>query len=601
MVRARALFETENYLTALQVLRNTPAKGASAETHAYLGAAYLHLHLYQAALREFQTASRGAPGRLDPWIGLAVVHMRLGDEAMALEGAQKAVRVDNRSTDAWLVLGRAHWFQRTFSEAETAALKVHELDPSNLSATELLLRIYFEQNDPEKFQKLLDDTPKPNRPIQDLAVQFAVRRGEFRRAWELRIGFERRGIESRILRSELALMREPDRTDLYPALIRDLVKAGRFKEAIAAGRAYRGNVAMDLEMGKAHWLAGDRDRAVEAWLKAAGGRTHKLSAKAGLAAITGQRSHWIEAFDAEWPERDYFILAQVEGAIQNPSPLIKALAYRYAGLFDAEFFNKSAQQALLVLDEDPQQFDALMTLVTSYVRLGRIDDALRYAQHGRDLYPGRAEVWSRLGEIALGKGEHDKAAESMETALRLDPDNPSYLYNVGWLLDQLDRDDDAARFYERAMSASPLSFEAMNNLALIEGSRGRQDRALRLLNRAVDANPENEAAYFNRANYHAERRAWRDALADYQRAQSLNPGNAFAAVESGRIQLEMGNTERAIESLNRALENDPNAYDAYVLMSEAYERMGRSHEASAALEEAKRIRPEAMPAEGESR
>src|SRR5262245_49912746 len=79
VVRGKALFETENYLSALQMLRNVPAGSTGPETHAYLGAAYLHLHLYAAALEEFKAASLQNPGVLDPWVGLAVVHLRLGD------------------------------------------------------------------------------------------------------------------------------------------------------------------------------------------------------------------------------------------------------------------------------------------------------------------------------------------------------------------------------------------------------------------------------------------------------------------------------------------------------------------------------------------
>ena len=601
MARAKALFETENYLSALQILRTTPAARGNSETHAYLGAAYLHLHLYQAALREFQTASNRAPGTLDPWIGLAVVYLHLGDGQKALEGARKAVSVNRDSMDAWLILGRAHWFQRSFGEAEAAAMKVRELDPAGLLASELLLRIYFEQNEGEKFQMLLDEIPKPNRSIQDLAVQFAIRRGEFRRALELRTRFDRREIESRVLRSELALKREPERIDLTLPLIRDLIKVGRFDEALAAGRSYRGGAAIDLEMGKAHWLAGDRAGALAAYSRAAASRTHKLSAEVALAVLTGRPGHWTEAFRAEWPQRDYFILAQVEETLESSSPLVKAMAYRYAGLFDTTFFNKSAEHALTALDEDPDGFEALMTLVTSYFRLGRLDDAFRYADRSRQLYPRRAEVWSRLGEIALGRGEAGRAAEYMETALDLDPNNPSYLYNAGWLFDQLDRHEEAAAYYEWAIRSSPLSFEAMNNLALIEGDRGKTERGLRLLNQAVDANPENEAAYLNRGNYHAGQKAWRNALADYERVRQLNPSNVFAAVEAGRTHLEMGSAERAIESLNRALEADPNAYDAYVVMSDAYERIGRGHEAAAALEEARRIRPDLVPEEGSSR
>jgi tetratricopeptide (TPR) repeat protein len=344
-----------------------------------------------------------------------------------------------------------------------------------------------------------------------------------------------------------------------------------------------------MEMGKAWWLAGNREEAIRAYTRASSG-AHKLSAEVALAAITGERRHWLEAFRAEWIERDYFVLAQVEDLLKTAMPLEKALIYRYAGLFDEELFNLAADNARSALESDPDQFDALMTLGTAYSRLGRVDDAVRYIQQGADAHPERAEVWSRLGQMALTKSDLATAEQSLRRAAHADPPNASFIYNYGWLLDQQDRDAEAATYYERAIAASPLSYEAMNNLALIEEARGNSARALILLNRAVASNPENEGTFINRGNYRAARREFREALADYAQALKLNPGNTVPAVESARVHLEIGRADIAIEELNAALEVDPHADGAYTLLASAYEKKGLKTEAAAALDEAKRLK-----------
>lgn len=561
----------------------------AAHIHADKGTAYLQEHLYRAAIQEFEAAAKKAPRALDPWVGLAAVYIRLGDGQKALEGAGKAVDIAGNSADAQIILGRAHWLVRNLAEAEKAALKAQELAPS-LHAAELLLNIYFEKHDNAKFQEVFDRIETPNRPIHDLGVQFAVRKGEFRQAWELQTRFDRRSLEAETLRYELTLKREPDQAHLYPLFIQNLIRLERPAEAIAARTAYSGSASLDLEMGKAHWLAGNRDEAIRAYERASAGRTHKLSAEAALAAITGDARHWREAFRAEWIEKDYFVLAQLEPLLQTASPLDKAFIYRYAGLFDNELFNQSAEQALLVLKTEPDNFDALMILGTAYLRLGRFDDAIRYVQQGAESHPDRAEVWARLGQLTLAKGDTNGAVPLMEKSIRLEPSNPSYLYNYAWLLDQMDRDAEAVPFYQRAIAASPLSFEAMNNLALIQSTGGHLDDALSLLNRAVAANLQNEAAYMNRGNYHAGRHSWRDALSDYARASELNPLNGFAAVELARTHLELDRADIAIEELNAALDLNPHLRDAYVLLSSAYKKKGRERESAAAQEEAKRIK-----------
>src|SRR3954462_3933831 len=80
LARGRSQLFAENYLAALQTLRDVPNSGKyGPETHSYLGAAYLKLHLYNAAIKEFEEAIKSQPKTSDPWIGLASSYIELGD------------------------------------------------------------------------------------------------------------------------------------------------------------------------------------------------------------------------------------------------------------------------------------------------------------------------------------------------------------------------------------------------------------------------------------------------------------------------------------------------------------------------------------------
>src|SRR5438034_9383917 len=72
LARGRAQLYTENYLAALQTLREIPdSRKGGAETHSYLGAAYLKLDLYKAAITQFAEASKEDSRISDPSTGLA--------------------------------------------------------------------------------------------------------------------------------------------------------------------------------------------------------------------------------------------------------------------------------------------------------------------------------------------------------------------------------------------------------------------------------------------------------------------------------------------------------------------------------------------------
>jgi tetratricopeptide (TPR) repeat protein len=370
---------------------------------------------------------------------------------------------------------------------------------------------------------------------------------------------------------------------------------GRYEDAIGAAKRYTGPVPLELELGKAYWMTGRKDEAIQAYQRASAGLVHKLSAEVALAAITGDLKHWQEAYRSERIEQDHFVLTRVEEILPKATPLVRSLAYRYVGVYDPSFYNNAAQEALKVLNEEPKNFDALMTIGTAYQRLGRIDDATRYIELARQLYPNSGEPPSRLASLALlsPKPDPQKILQLMETAVKLAPNNAGYLYNLGWAYYQLRETAKAAALYQRAIKVSPLTFEAMNNLALIYSDAGEPDRAIPLLEQAMRTDPENEAVYANAANYYARRRDWKQALQYYERALQINPASAVAAVEKGRIYLEQGQTDQAVDHLSRALEVDAHSFDAYMLLSSAYEKMGRVKEAIAAAEEAKRIRSDA--------
>jgi superkiller protein 3 len=587
--RGRALLDAEDYLEVLRTLRDVP------EAHSYLGAAYLRLHLYQAAIQEFEAAAKDKSQGSDPWVGLASTYIELGDASKAREQADHATGVEKESLDAWLALGRAYWLERNFAEAEKAALKAKELNPASPITTELLLHIYSDSDQSAKFESLLAGTSDPSKAIQNLAIQFYVHQAQFSRAYDLKTRFERSTIERSIFETELALRREPHRHDLYPQLTANLVIAGRFADAIEAARKYLGLAPLDLEVAKAYWMTGDKNSAVKFYSRASEAEVHKLSAEVALATITGDIAHWREAFRAQRVEQDYFILAGLEGVISAADPVRAAFAFRYAGIYDPSFYNQSARSAVKALEAEPENLDASLTLGTAYQRLNRIDDALRTLEAARERNPNNAEVWSRLANVKVQQSGVDprEIVRLMETAVKLEPANDGYLYTLGWVNDQMGNTAEATSLYERAIRLSSLSFEAMNNLALIYGNTGQPDRALRLLRQAVEADPASDTGYLNLANFYSRQRDWKNALLNLDRSLAINPSNATANVEKGRMHLEIGRVEEAIQELNHALEADPQFFEAYLLLSSAYERTGHLTEAVAAIEEARRIRPTA--------
>src|SRR5262245_25695582 len=379
VARGRSLLNSENYLGALESVRSLPEKNRKgADVHTLLGTAYLRLHLYLAGIKEFEDAERQGSRRADPWIGLASSYIELGDGKKALDEANQATSVDPRSADAWIMLGRAHWLQQDYPEAEKAALKAQSIEPRLPITTELLLHIYFDQEQPEKFETVFDRIQNPSKGVQDLACRFYIRQGAWLKAHEVKTRFERSAVQKAILETELTLNREPQRVELYPGLIRNLVKDGRYGDAIETARRYNGPVSVDLELGKAYWMTGQKDAAIQAFQRASSELVHKLSAEVALAILTGDIRHWREAYKAERLEQDHFILGKLEALVPAAPPVIRTFAYRYAGTYDFILYNKAVEQAQKVLNDDPRNLDALLSIATASQRLVKLKDAKHY-------------------------------------------------------------------------------------------------------------------------------------------------------------------------------------------------------------------------------
>jgi len=213
--------------------------------------------------------------------------------------------------------------------------------------------------------------------------------------------------------------------------------------------------------------------------------------------------------------------------------LATAIAAHRAGQFESARLGYTA-----VLEQEPQNFDALNLLGVVAVQLGQ---------------PG-------VGESLL------------KLALSVNPRSHEALGNLAMALRSQGRDEDAESALRAALDLAPRYIDALRNLATLCQSQGNTAEAVALLSRAVASAPDQAVL---RGNLGALLLSLGDAEEAWQHlvhASRLAPNDPHVLANLGRAGLETDRIDRGLEAVERATRLMPNHVPALVTLS-ALERV----------------------------
>ncbi len=103
----------------------------------------------------------------------------------------------------------------------------------------------------------------------------------------------------------------------------------------------------------------------------------------------------------------------------------------------------------------------------------------------------QSDLWARIGESYLRKGDVQQSINSLEKAHQGQPNNTALTTNLGMLYELENKSDVARKYYELSIKADPNNALALNNLAyLISQTNGDLDVALTYATHAKQRLPE---------------------------------------------------------------------------------------------------------------
>ncbi len=122
-----------------------------------------------------------------------------------------------------------------------------------------------------------------------------------------------------------------------------------------------------------------------------------------------------------------------------------------------------------LLDDNPQDVDALYGLAVTQEKLGIVQESLNTFRKALSLAPDDTDVLRDLGISLFKLGQMSNASHYLERAIRLDPNDPDTILHLGRTFEARDDMPNALRLYKKLEEKQLDDQEVSYNLAMAYG------------------------------------------------------------------------------------------------------------------------------------
>jgi predicted O-linked N-acetylglucosamine transferase (SPINDLY family) len=150
-----------------------------------------------------------------------------------------------------------------------------------------------------------------------------------------------------------------------------------------------------------------------------------------------------------------------------------------------------------ILDEFPNQPDALHLLGVVANQRGQNHKAVGLIQHAIDLNPNNPDYFVNLAVVWFALRRYALSAEASRAALRLDPKNAGAHRNLGMALCKSGDLEAAAKATQTAIDLDPSDFDAYGNLGVVLAHLGDRPAAITAYRKALELHPQAPSMHSN--------------------------------------------------------------------------------------------------------
>ena len=198
-----------------------------------------------------------------------------------------------------------------------------------------------------------------------------------------------------------------------------------------------------------------------------------------------------------------------------------------------------------------------------------------------------------LGQVYSAEKKWTQAEKEFETAMRLDPSNPTMVSAYADFLISRQQTPMAVARVQQFVDANPNNAQGHMILGALQFYSKNSSAAQAEFERAIQIDPKDVQGYLRMGGVYQEKNQTDAAIGQYQKALDLRPRSAPLITFVGNMYLEKNDLETARKYYARALEADPNFAVANANMAWVDAQEGRDLDVALGMaQKAKSLMPE---------
>ena len=199
--------------------------------------------------------------------------------------------------------------------------------------------------------------------------------------------------------------------------------------------------------------------------------------------------------------------------------------------------DKATTEYAALYGDHPRDLQVKKNYIQILILKNRLDEATKLDNEILKASPNDVDALVYKGQVQIRRNDPSGAIDSLQSALRNDPDNAVAHYQLGVAFAQQNNEGRAESEWREAVHLRPNLIEAQRALAALELRRGDFDAVLQTAQQIITAEPNSADGFLLKGMAEFARQNYSNAQQDAQQAMQRAPQSPAPYVQMGNIQL----------------------------------------------------------------